>query len=302
MNFKLIETILVILLMILIGFISKKINLLKEEDAPTLNKIVVNIGIPSMIFVAILDIDLTTLPTLCLFPILCIASCLVTALFVFIWCKIRNYSKKVTWSLLLPSLMINTGFVGYPLLLSVFGVQGLIRGVFFDVGSMIMFISIGLIMLFVFGGSYRTVFKKILSFPSIWALVIALIMVYFNLELSDLILNILNYFAGLAIPLIMISLGLTLDFGAIKNYFLDASVITIIRLIIIPFLALILISYLGFEGLDRLVLIVDSALPSGMLVLTYAITYELDFKRTAAVIFLSTILCLVTLPMWILMV
>jgi hypothetical protein len=186
--------------------------------------------------------------------------------------------------------------------LSVFGVQGLIRGVFFDLGSMIMFISIGLVMLFVFGGSYGIVFKKVLSFPSIWALIIALIVVYFDLHIPELILNILNYFSGVAVPLIMISLGLTLDFGAIKNYFLDASVITIIRLIIVPFLALILIGFIGFEGLDRLVLIVDNALPSGMLVLTYAISYELDFKRTAAVIFLSTIMCLVTLPMWILMV
>jgi hypothetical protein len=84
MNFKLIETILIILLMILTGFISKKISLLKEEDALTLNKIVVNIGIPAMIFVALLDIDLATLPTLCLFPILCMGSCLITAFFVFI--------------------------------------------------------------------------------------------------------------------------------------------------------------------------------------------------------------------------
>ena len=49
-------------------------------------------------------------------------------------------------------------------------------------------------------------------------------------------LNILNYFAGLTVPLIMISLGLTLDFGAIKNYFLDASVVTFFRLIFGPFL------------------------------------------------------------------
>ena len=69
--------------------------------------------------------------------------------FVFIWCRFRNYSKKVTWSLLLSSLMINTGFIGYPLILSVFGVQGLIRGVFFDLGSILMFISIGLVLLFV---------------------------------------------------------------------------------------------------------------------------------------------------------
>jgi hypothetical protein len=302
MNFKLVETILIILLMILTGFISKKVNILSEEDVPTLNKIVVNIGMPCMIFVALLDLNLATLPTLSILPFLCMGFSLITAFFVFIWCKIRKYSKKVTWSLLLASLMINTGFIGYPLILSVFGVQGLIRGVFFDLGSILMFISIGLVLLFVFGGSYKVVFKKALSFPAFWALVLSLIFVYFKLSVPDLILNILNYFSGLTVPLIMISLGLTLDFGAIKNYFLDASVVTFFRLILVPFLGLFLISWIGLEGLDRIVLIVDSALPSGMLMLSYAITYDLDFKRTAAAIFLSTILCLVTLPMWILIV
>ncbi len=302
MNFKLIETILIILLMVFVGFICKKVNILKEDDATILNKIVVNIAFPSMIFTALLNLDLSTLSTLSLFPIFCIIYCLITAFFVFIWCKIRNYSKEVTWSLLLPSFMINSGFIGYPLILSVFGVQGLIRGVFFDVGSMIMFTGLGLVMLFVFGGSYKLVFRKVLSFPLIWAFIFALFFVFFGLKLPDTVLTILNYFSALTIPLIMISLGLTLDFSTIKDYFLDASIVSFIRLIIVPFIGIFLLNFFAFEGLDRIVLIVDSALPSGMLVLTYAIIYDLNFKRTAAVIFLSTILSLGTLPLWILLV
>ena len=38
------ETILAIILMILIGYVSKRIGLLKPEDSITLNKIVINIA------------------------------------------------------------------------------------------------------------------------------------------------------------------------------------------------------------------------------------------------------------------
>lgn len=46
------ETIIAIIFLILIGYIAKRIGLLKSEDSITLNKIVINIALPSLIFLA----------------------------------------------------------------------------------------------------------------------------------------------------------------------------------------------------------------------------------------------------------
>ena len=43
--------------MILIGALSKRIGLLKEEDGETLNNIVINIALPCMIFNALYNAD-----------------------------------------------------------------------------------------------------------------------------------------------------------------------------------------------------------------------------------------------------
>ena len=55
------ETILAIILLILIGYLAKKIGLLKSEDSLTLNKIVINIAIPSLIFLAMFNADLSNI-------------------------------------------------------------------------------------------------------------------------------------------------------------------------------------------------------------------------------------------------
>ena len=51
MDFRII--IVSIIVMILIGFFSKKVNLISSDDVETLNNIVVNIALPCMIFQAL---------------------------------------------------------------------------------------------------------------------------------------------------------------------------------------------------------------------------------------------------------
>jgi len=60
------ETIPVIVLMIFIGYIVKRIGILKPGDSVTLNKIVVNIAIPSLIFLAMYNTDLSNIKSYCL--------------------------------------------------------------------------------------------------------------------------------------------------------------------------------------------------------------------------------------------
>ena len=66
------ETILAIIFLILIGYITKRIGLLKPEDSITLNKIVINIAIPSLIFLAMFNADLTNIKILLPITLICI--------------------------------------------------------------------------------------------------------------------------------------------------------------------------------------------------------------------------------------
>jgi predicted permease len=107
--------------------------------------------------------------------------------------------------------MLNSGFLGYPIALGVFKVNGLVRPIFYDLGSILVFIGLGIILLASFGGSKRDVLMRALLFPPLYGIILGLMVNYFNFPIGFVLSDVLTFLSGAAIPLIMISLGLSID-------------------------------------------------------------------------------------------
>lgn len=290
------ETILVIVLMIFIGYIVKRIGILKPGDSVTLNKIVVNIAIPSLIFLAMYNADLSNIKILLPITLICIIIGSLCGLLVYVFSRARGYSKKTRWTLVGTSTLFNSGFIGYPVVLGVFGAEGLVRAVFYDMGSTILFLCLGILFILLFGGKYTSIIRRTLLFPPLWGIILGIFTNLMHLNLGFITLNVLKYLSGAAIPIIMISLGLSLEVGGLKNYFGAASFVTITRLMISPLIAILIVSILGLHGLEGTVTVVEAGMPSAMLSLVLAASYELDIKAAAACIFLSTVISMISLP------
>jgi len=292
-----IETIIPIIIMIILGYFLKRINILRPDDANILNKIVIYIAIPSLIFIAMYDFDITILPSIIPITFICLIIGIISGTLAYIFSKIRNYDQKTRWSTVITSAMFNSGFLGYPVVLGVFGQEGLVRAIFYDMGSMILFIAFGIFFSIIFAEKYSSILKRALIFPPLWAIALGIFLNFINFNIGLLASNTLNYLSGAAIPLIMISLGLSLEFRGIKENIEAVFSVSIIKLLIAPFLAFFIVLILGIGGLEKQVTIIEAAMPSAMLCLVLAITYDLDIKTAAACIFATTILSLTTIPL-----
>lgn len=296
------ETIIAILLMIILGYVCRRFDFLKTEDTQTLNKIVVYIAIPSLIFMAMYNADLSNIRTFGTITLTCITVGLTSGFLAYIFTRFRGYPSKTRWGVVAASTLFNSGFLGYPVCLGVFGVAGLVRAAFYDLGSTILFISFGIFFLILFGGSYRDMVKRSVLFPPLLAVILGILANLTHLPLGSVIPSTLNYLSGAAIPLIMMSLGLSLEFKGIKEYYDVASFVSVLKLVISPLIAVVVVGLLGLSGLDRTVAIVEAGMPSAMFSLVLAVTYDLDIKVTAACIFLSTVLSMISITAIILMV
>jgi len=292
-----VETIIPIILMIIIGYSLKRANLLRPVDASILNKIVIYIAVPALIFMAMYRMDTAILPLIAPIPLICLTVGLICGLLAYIYSKIRNYSDKTRWSVVTTSTMFNSGFLGYPVVLGVFGGDGLVRAIFYDMGSMILFIAFGIFFSVIFTEKYSSILKRALLFPPLWAIVLGLFLNFINFNIGPILSNTFIYLSGAAIPLIMISLGLSLEFKGIKENIEAVFSVSVIKLLIAPLLASFIVLIAGLGGLERQVTIIEAAMPSAMLSLVLAITYDLDIKTAAACIFATTILSLVTIPL-----
>ena len=290
------ETILAIILLILVGYIAKKIGLLKPEDSLTLNKIVVNIAIPSLIFLAMFNADLSNIKILLPITLICIITGSLCGLLVYLFSRARGYSKKTKWTLVGTSTLFNSGFLGYPVVLGVFGATGLVRAVFYDMGSTILFLCLGILFILIFGGKYTSIIRRTLLFPPLWGILLGILANVMHINPGFIPLNVLKYLSGAAIPIIMISLGLSLEVGGLRYYFGAASFVTIIRLMISPLIAIFMVYIFGLHGLEGTVTVVEAGMPSAMLSLVLAVSYDFDINAAAACIFMSTVISMATLP------
>ena len=287
-----------IIVMILIGTLSKKIGLLKENDVETLNNIVINIALPCMIFNALYTADVSLLPRLSILTVYMLITSLIVGVLTYLLLNFLGWDRKKIWSLVIVVVLGNTGFLGYPITQGIFGNEGMIRAVFCDISTSIIFVVLSFILILIFDGEIKVAIRKILTFVPLWSIILGIIFNIFSIPITSVGSTVVTYLAGATIPLIMISLGLSLNFDGLRNHFKEAGLASFIKLIIYPLIALGVLSLLNITGFERTIGFVEAAMSSAMLGLVLAVTYKLDWELTSDCIFTSTVFSLVTIPIF----
>ena len=282
--------------MIGIGYFLKRIDFLSEKDIDPFNKMVMYILLPCMIFHALYSADLSLLSKLGVLPFVILASSLVTGIISYFILKWFGLDDITLWSVLVTVMIANTAFMGYPVTLGIFGQEGFLRAIFCDIATLCIFLILSFVLILKFGGTVKTAFRKITFFPPLWAVILGLGFNFFNIPIGPVIDNTVNYLGQGAIPLIMIALGLSIDFSAIKRSKFMIAFTSIMKLAFFPAAAFIVASFMGLSDLQFTISVVEAAMPSGMMSLLLAITYKLDYELTSDCILINTVISLITLP------
>ncbi|MDR3223414.1 MAG: AEC family transporter [Methanobrevibacter sp.] len=285
-----------IIILLFLGYLLKKSKLLKSDDVKPLNVILINILMPCMIFMALYTEDISIFSKLYLMPFIPILPALFVGLFTLLILKFYNFSKIKILSLMLAVVLGNTAYLGYSIVSGIFGGDGLIRAIFFDLSTPILFSCLSIILIINIEGDLKDVLKKVLGFPILWSFSFGIIMNILNIPIGDVLENTINDIGATAIPLAMFSLGLSLDFSRMKNNIKIVSFISSIKLIMYPLLSFIIVMLLNLKGLEFKVGIVESAMPSSILSLILASAYGLEWELVADCVFMSTILSFISLP------
>lgn len=289
-------TILSIILMIGVGYVLKRIDFLSEKDITPLNKIVMNILLPCMIFSALYSSDLSLIPKLGILPFVILASSFVTGIVSFFILKKLGFDDKKLWSVLVTVMIANTAFMGYPVNLGIFGHEGFLRAIFCDIATMCIFLILSFVLVLKFGGTLKKAVRKIALFPPLWAIILGFGLNVLNVPIGPVLDNTINYLGDGAIPLIMISLGLSIDLSGLSRSKSMIAFTSVMKLFFFPLVAFCIVSFLGLVDLQYTITVIEAAMPSGMLSLLLSITYNLDYELTSDCILINTVISLITLP------
>ncbi|MFN3232300.1 MAG: AEC family transporter [Alphaproteobacteria bacterium] len=267
-----------------VGFVWTRLGY--PYDTALITRLLTNVATPCLVFSRISDlsIDAGDFATMALISALAMAA---FAVFGFIGIKAMNLPVRDS---LPPILFPNCGNMGLALSLFAFGDVGLALGIaFFVVGATTQFTVSPMI------ASGKVSLMMILRLPLIYATLAAIIVLVFGLKVPAWLLNTTTLLGDFAIPVMLITLGVSLA-GLQVSHLKGSLSVALMRLGIGFSTGLALIEIFALTGAEAGVTLIMCSMPAAVFNYLFAQRYGENAEQVAGTVILSTAISFVTLP------
>lgn len=292
------QTMLKLFLLLVLGFVLFKCHIFDEYTNKKISALIVNVASPMLIISSIAGVEGNDKSIV----FLMIGAGILMYIGFIILGKIINrifpFPKK-DWPVYECMVVFaNTGFMGYPVLLDVFGQEAVFYASLIHM-AFNFFVYTYAIMCLTKGddNEFKLNFKQLLT-PGIVLIFIGILIYLFDIQLPSVLMDTINSVGSLTAPFSMMMIGSSLAVYPIKDSFTDwrSYVFAFVRLIIVPFMTMIVCRLLHINPYYANITIITNAMPVGSMVLMLATQYNANVKIVTRNIVVSTLLSVITIP------
>ena len=255
------ENFVLILLAISIGYFLNRLNIFAKEAPALLNQFVIYISLPAMILLQIpklaFSIDM-------IIPIIVAWSVMfISAILVLLLAKFFSFSKEITGSLMLVTILTNSSFMGIPIINAYMGESAMPYVLVYDqLGTFIALATYGTFIASYYSNKSKLTFKiitlKVLTFPPFISLVFALFLI--GIEFNPIISKVLSSFASTIVPIALVAVGLQLQFKLPREEIKPFCVALFIKLLIAPIIAIFICKIFDWNNQASIVSIMEAGM------------------------------------------
>ena len=288
-----------ILTMLALGMLFARLKVLPANAAEVLNLVVLYVCLPAavLIYVPRLQVDASLLGVIVTPWLLAV----VTVALVTLATRTFGFRRDEHAVLLLCVALGNTSFIGYPMVRALLGEDALPYAVVYDqFGTFVLLSTFGLYVLAKYSGDApptgKQILLRILKFPPVWALLLGLTVM--PEQPPAWIAAGLQKLADALLPLVMLAVGLSIQLKMPRDEVKPLAVGLMLRLLVMPALALPLSLAFGMSGEMLQANVLESAMPTMITAGALAIAHNLAPRLAAALVGYGILLSLLTLPAW----
>ncbi len=290
----LIKQIIIMAVLVAVGLFLSKKHFLSAQGTKDLGAILLKLIIPCVIIKSYLvDFSMERLKGLALSALLCLIGYVIAMVLSGLVFGTRRPIENFA------SSFCNAGFIGIPLVQAVVGDEG------------VFYLAISIAMLNLFQWTYGVYVmtknkeaisaKTIIKNPVVIALIIGLALFFIPVQIPTIIETILGYIAGMNTPIAMILIGTYMAGLSFKRIVATrrAYSCVLMRLIVIPAVTLLVFALLPIHNYDVLITCMLAFMTSvGANICIFAQQYDSDYELSVITVCLSTILSIVTVPVF----
>lgn len=291
------QQVLVLFILIIVGYVIRKMNLVTDAINKEIGSLVVNIALPAYLIVNMnqpFSVDM--LKNSLVFVVLSFGVYAGFAVSAKLFSKMLHVEGKAKDVFEYVLLFSNVGYMGYPVVQVVFGQEGVFYTAVYNLSFSVLVWSYG-VFLMNRNSDHKEKRKGFLN-PGLVAVLIGYALFAFSIKLPGPIEQTLKLIGDTTMPLSMMFIGFILAQTEMKTIFREWRVfaITFIRLVVQPASVWLVLSTFGFKGLLLNIPVLIAAMPAAANTAIIASKYGSDYQLAAKLIYISTLLSVATIP------
>lgn len=212
--------------------------------------------------------------------------------------KVEEKKKK---SLKYGTIISNSGFLGNPMVEGIYGSNGLLYAALFMLPVRIVMWTVGMAVFL--KGQKNKAWKNVLTHPCIVAIYLGVLVMILGIEFPVFLEKTIVGISNCNTPISMMLIGMMLA-EVNPRGLIDRTVIfyTATRLLVIPAVVFAIMMPFSIDPMLRGITVIMAGMPAPITTALLSAKYGGDEKYATGMIFFSTILSMVTLPLWCLVV
>lgn len=270
---------LISMLIIVLGYLCKRLNIVKEEDGEGLARIVINVTLPCLI--------INTFSTLKVEPSF-VKLTFISMLYGFFMTGIglyvfRKRKRKIKGVLLMLLPAFNIGLFAYPLVQAIWGHEGVKYFGMFDLGNSFIIFGLCYIIASYFSDETgkldikETAGKVFKSIPLV-TYIIAVIINILGLHLPKMAIDFSSAISKANMPMSLLLLGIYLSFKFDLRQFKDIASVLALRYIIGFTVGILFFILSPFDKMSKYTLLIGFILPTASAIIPFSIEFNYDQK------------------------
>ncbi len=286
----------IMFIIVFIGALCYKCKLITEAGKKQLSNLVMYIVNPLLIFLAYqTEFRMDLLKGLAWTSVMAIATYIVFILLSTL--IIKNKDGRETAIERFSIIYSNCGFMGTPLILGVFGTEGVVLQNGFITVFNICVWSHGIMT--IKGEHDKKAILRVFKTPAIIAVFLGLISFFLQIRLPEIPLTALNHVAEMTTPLAMLVAGASIAGSNILKSLKNPRIylITFLKLIIFPLIGLLIIFFIPAPETAKLITLIEIACPTATIGMMFAVTFGKNSEYCSQIFAVTTLLSMVTLPL-----
>ena len=293
------EIMLILTLLVVIGYIAHRCHYMGGDFDKKLSSLIVDFTCPALILSSVMGERLPSREMI--LPLLGIGFLTYILLTVVGYYVPRLLTKKSEDRGILGFAMMfgNVGFIGYPIVASIFGQEAVFYAAILNVPNTLFVFTVGNMLLH--GGKMRGRFDvKILYCPAMIAAYLAMLIVATGFEnVPAIVSRPMTLLGNITIPGALLIIGSAMASLPIRKMVGNMSVYitTVIRLLVIPLGIHLLFTAMGFHPLSVAINTVIIAMPVATYGTIFCLKEGINVTVMTEVTFISTIVSIATVPL-----